>query len=420
MLQEARTIVLCTKAPVRRILTKPSFFTLHRTIPNANSPRAEAWRSRLDIGHQAYGVVKQFSQFGTHRTGTQGDRDTLHWLGSKFASDGADVSFQTFPYNHFEFELTVESAGKVIDADVLYYSFTGQRNLRNPAIDVVDAHADEAEISSDIYGMVAAAKAEGKDGLILATQSPSGGLCGINRAYGTDLEFPVILVAQEDLDTIQSNGADASIAASVRNSTAQNLIARFPGPTGARRIVVTTPISGWFRCAGERGCGLAVAMFVSEQLSKRFAVDLLLASGHELGFLGGYHLAEHYDVQPDCVLHIGSCIANFEAEMTSICSASDATTERIASELHGIGITPSVPANAVDANNWVGESMCWASKSWPMLSVAGTAPHFHAHSDLPDAVTSPDLIAKAIDAILAATLALARYEKTEGQKRSLL
>jgi len=217
----------------------------------------------LNIGDQAYEIVRGFSEIGIHRTGTQGDRDTLRWLGSKLAFGGADVSFQSFPYHHFDAELSVRSIGKSIEAEALYYSFTGQRYLRNPATGLVDAHADDEVISCEIDCMVAAAKVDGCDGLVLATRCPIGNLCAINRDHRMDLEFPVVLVSQDNLNTIKTNGADISFEASVRKRVAKNVIACFPGPTGAQRVVVTTPISGWFHCAGEKGlwtghCDLSV------------------------------------------------------------------------------------------------------------------------------------------------------------------
>lgn len=367
----------------------------------------------MDIGDKAYQIVRFFSGMGNHRTGTQGDRDTSRWLGSELTDLGAEVSFQTFPYHHFDAELSVQIAGRSLQADALYYSFTGQRNLRNPAIGVVDAHADEAVISRDICGMVATSKADGRDGLVLATRCPTGDLCAINREHGMDLDFPVVLVAEDNLNAIQNIGADIFFTGSVGKGVAKNVIARFPGPTGARRVVVTTPISGWFRCAGERGCGVAVAIFLSKRLSKSFAVDLLLTSGHELGSRGGYFLAESYASEPECVIHLGSCIANFDAKMTCICSADSVTVGRIASALKRLDIKPTIPSDHANAENWVGESACWASKRWPMLSIAGLAPHFHACGDLPEAVTTPSLLATAIDVIGDATLALANHEKTK-------
>ena len=116
---------------------------------------------------------------------------------------------------------------------------------------------------------VDAAKKDGFAGLVLATRCPTGELCAINRDHRMNLEFPVILVSQDNLKIIQTNGADISFAASVQKRMAKNVIAHFPGPAGTIRVVVTTPISGWFRCAGERGCGLAIAIFVSKQLSKK-------------------------------------------------------------------------------------------------------------------------------------------------------
>ena len=368
------------------------------------------------MGDQAYEIVRVFSEMGIHRTGTQGDHDTSCWLGSELAVGGADVSFQIFPYHHFDAELSVRSAGKSIEAEALYYSFTGQRNLCNLATGLVDAHADEDVISKEIGCMVAAAKVAGRDGLVLATRCPTGDLCAINRDHRMDMEFPVILVAQDNLNTIQTSGADIFFAASVRKRMAKNIIARFPGPTGAQRVVVTTPISGWFRCAGERGCGLAIAIFVSRQLSKSFAVDLLLTSGHELGMCGGYYLAQSYDAELRCVLHLGSCIANIDAKMTSICSADSMTSGRIAGVFKRLGIKPVTPSDPTNTKNWVGESMCWASNNWPILSIAGLAPHFHARSDLLEVVTTPGLLATAIDVIGDSALALANHGKTEMSK----
>ena len=363
----------------------------------------------MNIGDQAYEIVRSFSGMGIHRTGTQGDHDTSRWLRSELEVMGADVSFQPFPYHHFGAELRVRNAGKSIEADALYYSFIGQRNITNPSFGIIDAHADDAVISRDIGGMVATAKADGRDGLILATRCPTGDLCAINQKHRLDLNFPVVLVAQDNLNAIQTSGADIFFVASVRKSIAKNVIARFRGPTGARRVVVTTPISGWFRCAGERGCGLAIAIFVSRRLSKSFAVDLLLASGHELGFRGGYHLAESYETEPNCVLHLGSCIANFDAKMSCICSVDSMTVAQIASAFKRLDIKPVIPSDPANAENWVGESMCWASNNWPILSIAGLAPHFHARSDLPEVVTSPGLLATTIDVIGDAALVLANH-----------
>ena len=200
----------------------------------------------MNKGDQAYEIVRVFSEMGIHRTGTQGDHDTLFWLNSELGVGGADISFQTFPYHHFDAELSVWSAGKLIEAEALYYSLIGQRNLSNIATGIVNAHGDEGVISYEIGCMVDAAKEDGFDGLVLATRCPTGELCAINRDHRMDLDFPVVLVAQDNLNKIQTSGAEIFFASSVRKRMAKNVIARFSGPIGAQRVVVTTPISGWF------------------------------------------------------------------------------------------------------------------------------------------------------------------------------
>ena len=129
----------------------------------------------MNKGDQAYEIVRVFSEMGIHRTGTQGDQDTFFWLNSELGEGGADFSFQTFPYYHFDAELSVWSAGKLIEAEALYYSFIGQRNLNNIATGIVDAHGDEDVISHEIYCMVDAAKKMALMGLFLQRDVQQGG-----------------------------------------------------------------------------------------------------------------------------------------------------------------------------------------------------------------------------------------------------
>ena len=106
--------------------------------------------------------------------------------------------------------------------------------------------------------------------------------------------------------------------------------------------------------------------------------------------------------------------------MISICSADFVTVGRIAGELKRLGIKQAVPSDPTNAENWIGESKCWASNNWPILSVTGLAPHFHARSDLPEVVTNPGLLTTAIDVIGDAAIALANHGKTKMSKGFVL
>ena len=54
-----------------------------------------------------------------------------------------------------------------------------------------------------------------------------------------------------------------------------------------RRLVLTTPLNGWFGAAGERGAGITVLRHVAERLADR-PLTVVATGGHELGCLGAY------------------------------------------------------------------------------------------------------------------------------------
>ena len=66
--------------------------------------------------------------------------------------------------------------------------------------------------------------------------------------------------------------------------------------------------------------------------------------------------------------------------------------------LNDLNIQLEKPRDAIIPDAWVGDNVLGA-KNWPMLSIAGISPHFHTPLDLAEAVTTPDLLANAIDRI---------------------
>ncbi|MCP4185059.1 MAG: Zn-dependent exopeptidase M28 [Hyphomicrobiales bacterium] len=360
----------------------------------------------MNSGNQAYELVQAYSQLGGHRTGSLTDRRTSDWLAAELANLGAEISFQPFDYAKFDFELTVRSAGKKINSMPLYYAFDGRHTVTNPAIGIIDAHGDETTIFANIEQLITTAKSDGCDGLIVATQCPTGVLCAVNSECDNELDFPVILVAQNDLEQIQSHGASIDCCAAIQNDLATNIIAEFQGPKSAGTIVITTPVSGWFQCAGERGCGIAAAIILAKRLSQNVTVDLVLTNGHELGFIGGISAAKKYSATADWVLHLGSCIANRDSRLTCISSAAPDIIKAIATSLEPLDAGRVIPVDIGQQDNWLGESICWAAYGIPMLSIAGIAPNFHTANDLPETATTPELLADAIDSIYRATLTL--------------
>jgi len=358
----------------------------------------------LRTGDRAFKFVQTYSQIGHHRTGSVGDNRTVEWLADELNDQGANISFSTFDYVKFDYELTIVSGGELIRSMPLYYAFVGHKTIINPFFGSIDAHDDEAVILEQIAHLTNMAKTGRCDGLVLATQCPTGTLCAANTEYGIKFDFPVILVAENDLEKIDTHGASIDYFAGVHNAQARNIIARFQGPGSAPSMMITTPVSGWFNCAGERGCGLAVAMLLAKRLSHRFSIDLVMTSGHELGYIGGFDAAKKYSGTPDWILHLGSCLATLNSRLTAICSPTLETNTAIGKSLE-LFVDRLVIA-AGDGDNWIGESNCWTTYGLPMLSISGINPLFHTPDDLPEVATTPKLLSDAIDTIYGAALAL--------------
>ena len=357
-------------------------------------------------GLKAFEMVKAYADMGYHRTGTKTDAAAIDWLGGLLRNAEAEVTCPPFPYSHYDATVTITINGQRIEAMALYYAYTGSATISRPAFGKINGHDAEDDISRAIITAVADARQHGHDGLILTTDSPEDALCGVNRQSHDVLGFPVILIGKKDSERVQQNPAQITISATTKDQTARNIVARFRSGNPADQalpLLLTTPVSGWFNCAGERGCGIAIALILAQKLAAHYPVDLLLASGHELGFAGGYHLAEQYDSTARAVVHLGTSIANIGAEMVAICSAPPQQFSRISTTLKRLDIQPARPRDALSPDAWVGESMCWAAKNWPMLSIAGISPHFHTPLDLADAVTTPALLASAIENIFQAT-----------------
>lgn len=347
-------------------------------------------------------TVEIYAGLGPHRTGGAAEPAVTDWLLSDLKSRGATAELVEFPYMHFQSEVQITGCPRPIAAEMLYYCWAGETRLSNPLFGEVDAHASEGVLSDHIRQLAAKALSGGNDGLVLATQNPLGSICGINREIQPAGNLPIVLVAPLDFAELQSPGISFECRASVTPSSASNIWARFQGPNEQSPIVVTTPISGWYSCAGERGTGIAVALKLAQLFAKDHTVDLLLARGHELGFAGGYHIASNYPQTPKMVLHIGSCAADISANIKSWCSAPPGQFDRVAQSLAPFVDDTTRPSAPTNRHNWVGEAQCWASDAYPMLSIAGLSQAFHTPEDVVQTAATSRRLEETISAVFKA------------------
>ncbi|HYL97920.1 MAG TPA: hypothetical protein VEZ90_03115, partial [Blastocatellia bacterium] len=89
---------------------------------------------------------------------------------------------------------------------------------------------------------------------------------------------------------------------------------------GKKLIVISTPQSGWFRCAGERGPGVAYFIGLARWAASRDSDTSFLfvsTSGHELGEIGMKAFVEERAPAPRHVLawiHLGAGMATYTWE----------------------------------------------------------------------------------------------------------
>jgi hypothetical protein len=360
--------------------------TITQNNKNTGAIESSAWRR-----------LRAYSAHGIHRTGWPGFEHSCSWLENELNRAGADVERQFWSFPFYDAQSRVSLNGDIVDSMPLYYSATGKYQIKYPLVHRIDPHLAELELDGQIKKLIELAIESNCDGLVLVTNNALGELVAINRKSDSLRLLPVILIPGRTLtDDCSDDYWDISFSARLETRRGSNLVARF-GDESDSPIVITTPISGWFECAGERGTGIAIALELALSLSNQFSVELLLAGGHELGYLGGYEFSMNYAKRPQFIFHLGSCLATSAASLEVVCSAPEIQFEEIAKLLKGKVTNVRRPSNPSQKAEWMGESECWACKNIPMFSIAGLNDLFHTPADCPEAASSPLLLRETID-----------------------
>jgi hypothetical protein len=147
----------------------------------------------------------------------------------------------------------------------------------------------------DIDRRVKAVFATGAQAVILVTTGPTGEAVALNAPVEAPLfDRPVAVLAPKDAQPFlqaAARGETATLAIPGRafHRPAFNVTARLDRKA-AKWLVLSTPRSGWFTCAGERGTGLAAWLMLAKWAAAAKLpanVALVATSGHEYEYAGG-------------------------------------------------------------------------------------------------------------------------------------
>ncbi|MEM7427347.1 MAG: hypothetical protein AAF441_14730 [Pseudomonadota bacterium] len=361
-------------------------------------------------------IVRHYSDLGDHRTASAADEETNAWLEDLLRQFGADVTRHRYDFERFLYDVSGTGAAADQHLDALYYCATGAHEVDNPLVTQLsfDEWHSDGHFQSALEEAASEAHRQGRNGVILATGSSASGLSQINRAPQPPGSLPICLAPGHALEEIRSGPAGFGFEARIETGTSDNLIARLGDVSStAPSLVVTTPLSGWFACAGERGTGIAIALAVAIELSEQVPILLVMPTGHELGYLGAARFLETFDEPVRGVLHLGSCIADTGARgpqghMWSVTNLKDQAFQGASAALAAEGISLTQAREPADPRCWLGESELWAPRLLPMLSIAGSSPHFHTREDICSNATTPEILARMKTCVLAAVRALIR------------
>ncbi len=276
------------------------------------------------LGEALYADVERYTSFGDKRSGEAGDHRATTWIGERLTAAGYHVDRQPFSFignpgvratldagdrHHALFP--VWPVATTPDDGIAAAIGTGAGQIA-----VVDLpYTSNATLRTPGYGKpLWRAATSGAAAVIGVTRGPTGEIIALN-AVPSQYRWPVptaLIGGRAGAMLVDGMAARLRIHGAGVERSAANIVATRPG-TG-KAIVVSTPTSGWFGCAGERGTGLALFLMLAEWAARTLPSPLvfLATSGHETEGSGSIAALAGGFPPPSAVglwLHLGANIA---------------------------------------------------------------------------------------------------------------
>jgi hypothetical protein len=276
-------------------------------------------------------ILERYQSFGDKAAGGPGDIVSGEWLEGELKAMGYAVARQGFEVPAYEGEAPTLAVGRA-KASLIPQAIvapTGEAGLTGPlrigggadgiAL-LVLPHARWSTAKGEVERQVQGLTRAGAQAVVLVTTGPTGEACALNTPADKALfDRPVAVMAPKDAEPFlqaAARGEATTLRMSGRSfrRPAFNVTAVLDRKV-ARTLVLSTPRSGWFACAGERGTGLAawlrlVAWAARTKLPVNVAV--VATSGHEYEYAGGErYIAELAPKPADTALwvHLGANVA---------------------------------------------------------------------------------------------------------------
>lgn len=298
------------------MMTRRTAVSLMAAAPLA---RASQWTVN---GDRLYADVVQYWELGEHRTATPGDQLTSEWLRGGLRIAGLKVELQPFTVDQW-FPSRTQIVGESYQAEgfPLWPAKAARvQGKLGAEIEVTRLPYSIGAVSPDspVVKMVQSAAERGAKAIVIVTEGPAGEVIALNYEHGLqEWPIPAMLMGPREAASL-SPGGDAVFVMegeARKNATATNVVGRLR--RGKRLVVVSTPKSGWFRCAGERGPGIALWLALARAAATRqtdTSFVFTANSGHELHDQGMKEFRASLAPAASevaCWIHLGAGIATW-------------------------------------------------------------------------------------------------------------
>ena len=342
-------------------------------------------------GQFLFNDVKAYSALGEHRTASKVDRDTSAWLAKQLEGFGFTSKLLPFRVRQFQFDsASLMVSGRSIPCFPLWLP-RATASVRAPIARaaVKDCVAivrlpKGAAMTEAHRAVIQPLVQEGAAAIIGVTPSDSGELVVLNSTADAEpWPVPILLVGPPEEMTLRGATEVAISIQGREEARAEAFETVGEIGTGKKRIVISTPSSGWFHCAGERGPGIAMWLALARWSSHRESnvrYTFVASSGHELGYRGMHSFLTGPAPRPQDVsvwLHLGASIAARGSTRRLITNRK----EWLPVLTRNFGSISGLNPEVTDAP--VGELAPLAKLGYRCFGIAGGHTLFHSPGDLP-------------------------------------
>jgi len=253
-------------------------------------------------------VVDAYDRQGNHRTATREDGESANWLAGEAAAFGVECALDPFAVDRVDPQACfVELAGRRIGGVPMFdAAFTGLEGVRGRLgplgtgcdiglLETAPTRLTDAG-SERRRALLQEVRESRHAAVVVLARGSRPGLYLLNAPlFAKPLGPPALQISTEESERLNAHSTAREEALVVVHATrtraeAFNVCATVRGSNpDLHPLVVMTPRSGWWRCASERGGGIACWLEAMRALAAAGAArdcHFVAFSGHELGSLG--------------------------------------------------------------------------------------------------------------------------------------